>query len=235
MKKIIALLLGVILLLGTPIYSDTNQPIRVMVNDDVLVFDVNPTVIEGRTVVPVGEIFKALGLKVEWDSTTRTVTGSNKAVIIKLQLDKTLATVNGNPVVLDVPATVVSGRTMVPAKFVAEATGASVGWNEKTRTVTVDSRSTSNEVSTTYRSLVVDGGDLSGNREANVVVNIGFGNRAYFSYTNAYGQVVKVTAKEIIPQDDATEPTLSNGRYYADEANVPGVENPTLDKGHIIM
>jgi len=45
---------------------------------------------------------------------------------------------------------------------------------------------------------------------------------------------VKVVAKEIILQDDNTEPIKSNGRYYNDEANVPGCERSDLDQGHII-
>lgn len=236
MKKFIVLLLGFIITFGHPSYLDTNYPISVIVNHDILVFDVNPTVIEGRTVVPVGVIFNALGFEVDWDESTRTVTGSNKSVIIKLQLDQTRATVNGKPVVLDVPATVISGRTMVPVKFVAEATGALVEWNNNTRTITINSMTAYdvNSEMTDYRPITVDGGDLSGDREANVVVDIGFGDRKYYSYTNEYGQVIKVTAEEIIPQDESIEPILSNGRYYADEANVPGVESPTLDKGHII-
>ncbi|SIT00681.1 hypothetical protein SAMN05421758_1233 [Salimicrobium salexigens] len=45
---------------------------------------------------------------------------------------------------------------------------------------------------------------------------------------------MKVIAEEIIPQDDASEPVLSNGRYFWDEAKVPGVESDTLDEGHVI-
>ncbi len=82
--------------------------------------------------------------------------------------------------------------------------------------------------------LVVDGGDLSGDREPNVVVDIGFGERDYYAFTNEYGQLVKVVADEIILQDDAHEPVLSTGRYYRDEAKVPGVESPVLDEGHVI-
>lgn len=85
-----------------------------------------------------------------------------------------------------------------------------------------------------YRLIEVDGGDQSGHREPNVVVDIGFGDREYYAYTNEYGQLVKVTAKKIILQDESTEPVLSNGRYYSDEAKVPGVESPTLDEGHVI-
>ena len=85
-----------------------------------------------------------------------------------------------------------------------------------------------------YKLIVVDGGDQSGDREANVVVDIGFGDREYFAFTNDYGQLVKVIAKEIIIQDDSTEDVLDNGRYYWDEAKVPGVESSTLDEGHVI-
>lgn len=85
-----------------------------------------------------------------------------------------------------------------------------------------------------YKLIVVDGGNLSGHREPNVVVDIGFGDREYYAFTNEYGQLVKVIAKEIILQDDLTEPVNSSGRYYQDEAKVPGVESRTLDEGHVI-
>ncbi|WP_064094132.1 DNA/RNA non-specific endonuclease [Rossellomorea aquimaris] len=82
--------------------------------------------------------------------------------------------------------------------------------------------------------LEVDGGDLSGYRQPNVVVDIGFGDREYWAFTNEYGQLVRVIADEIILQNDRTEPVLSSGRYYSDEAKVPGVESAVLDEGHII-
>ncbi len=85
-----------------------------------------------------------------------------------------------------------------------------------------------------YKLIEVDGGDQSGHREPNVVVDIGFGDREYYAYTNEHGQLIKVTAKEIILQDEDKEDVLSTGRYYYDEAKVPGVESKTLDEGHVI-
>jgi hypothetical protein len=70
--------------------------------------------------------------------------------------------------------------------------------------------------------------------EPNVVVDIGFGDRQYWAFTNEYGQLVRVIADNIIIQDDSTEPVLSSGRYYSDEAKVLGVESDILDEGHII-
>ncbi|MEH7130560.1 DNA/RNA non-specific endonuclease [Neobacillus drentensis] len=91
-----------------------------------------------------------------------------------------------------------------------------------------------NELFSGYKLIEVDGGDLSGNRGPNVVVDIGYGGREYWAFTNEYGQLVRVIADEIILQDDSNEPVLSTGRYYSDEAKVPGVESDALDEGHII-
>ena len=85
-----------------------------------------------------------------------------------------------------------------------------------------------------YALIEVYGGDLSGYRAANVVVDIGFGDREYWAYTNEHGQLVRVVAAEIILQDNATEPVNSDGRYYDDEAKVPGTENSNFDEGHVI-
>jgi hypothetical protein len=85
-----------------------------------------------------------------------------------------------------------------------------------------------------YTLIVVDGGDMSGNRKANVRVDVGFGDREYWAFTNEYGQLIRVEAKNITLQNSKTDHVLSSGRYYSDEANVPGTESPTLDKGHVI-
>ncbi len=90
------------------------------------------------------------------------------------------------------------------------------------------------EVFEGYKIIEVDGGDLSGYREPNVAVDIGFGDREYWAFTNEYGQLIRVTAKKIILQDDQNEPVISDGRYYNDEAKVPGTESDTLDEGHVI-
>ena len=84
-----------------------------------------------------------------------------------------------------------------------------------------------------YKKITVDGGDLSGHREPNVAVDIGFGDREYWGFTNEYGQLVRVIAKKITLQKDSE---LKDGkdRYYDDEAKVPGVEDSNFDEGHVI-
>ncbi|OXT15826.1 hypothetical protein B9K06_18765 [Bacillus sp. OG2] len=123
--------------------------------------------------------------------------------------------------------TVPQEETTVTVKPEAEKT-ASVPAGKETST------QSNNELFSGYKLIEVDGGDVSGYRESKVVVDIGYGDREYWAFTNEYGQLVRVIADEIILQDDSTEPVLSSGRYYSDEAKVPGVESDVLDEGHII-
>lgn len=85
-----------------------------------------------------------------------------------------------------------------------------------------------------HREIKVDGGDTNPNREKNVKVNIGFGDRVYWAFTNEHGQLIAVVAEQIIVQDDDTEPVKSSGRYYDRMANVPGTESSEYDRGHVV-
>jgi phage baseplate assembly protein gpV len=100
------------------------------------------TVLNGRTVVPARFIAENLGATVAWNESTRMVTVTRESTTIEIIIDNTTARVNGANVTLDQPATVLNGRTMVPARFIAENLGATVGWDGDTRTVTITSNST---------------------------------------------------------------------------------------------
>ena len=56
-------------------------------------------------------------------------------------------------------------------------------------------RANTEDIFAGYKLIQVDGGNLSGHREPNVVVDIGFGDREYWAFTNEFGQLVKVVAK----------------------------------------
>ena len=99
----------------------------------------------------------------------------------------------------------------------------------------VDISELHDEILRDHKVLMVEGGDLSGDRESNVIVDIGFGSREYYGVTNAFGQLVEVFAEQLILQNEVLEKVTSEGRYYADEAKVPGTERSDLDEGHVIM
>jgi len=86
----------------------------------------------------------------------------------------------------------------------------------------------------TYKIIQVDGGDISGIRQPNVAVDVGYGDRLYWALTNEHSQLVYVIADKVVLQDERTEQVTSDGRYYNDEAKVPGTERSDLDEGHVI-
>lgn len=113
----------------------------VSVDSRTLVFDVPPVTQDGRTLVPLRTIFEALGASVEWDANTRTVVATKGPTAIKLTIGSKTAYVSGQPILLDVPGTVVGGRTLVPLRFVGEGLGADVVYHANTNTVSIQSGS----------------------------------------------------------------------------------------------
>ena len=99
--------------------------------------DTPPQIIDGRTLVPLRAIFEHLDATVDWDGTTRTVTAFRDDTTISIQIDNSVALVNGEEVKLDVPAKIINSRTMVPARFVSEALGCKVTWHAKSSTAAV--------------------------------------------------------------------------------------------------
>ena len=117
-------------------YSQPNG-ITVILNGKKLEFDVEPTLINDRTMVPMRVIFEALGAKVDWDGTTQTAIGVTKNTTIKITIGKDYLLKNDNIVVLDSPAVVISGRTLVPVRAIAESFDCVVNWYGETQVVEI--------------------------------------------------------------------------------------------------
>ena len=140
MKKFLAVVLSVMMVLSvvTPVMADGD--ISVLLNGEKLSFDVPPTEINGRVLVPVRVIFEALGATVDWDDATQTVLARKGETIVVLQLDNTLMMVNETQVTLDVAATEIGGRTLVPVRAISEAFGTKVDWDDSTQSVILGER-----------------------------------------------------------------------------------------------
>lgn len=123
-----------------PVTGSARSPgadLRILVNGTLLQPDVPPFIEQGRTQVPLRAVFQALGAEVEWDGATHTVTATRRGRQVVLTVGAPTARVDGQEVPLDVPARIVDNRTFVPLRFVAEALGASVGYDAAARTVLV--------------------------------------------------------------------------------------------------
>ena len=113
----------------------------VIVDGSEIETDSVPLLINDRTMVPLRSIFEALGAEIEWDDATSTVTAYKDGTTITLTIDSSVMYKSERGAVetiaLDSPAIIVNERTMVPARAVSEALGASVEWNERSATVTI--------------------------------------------------------------------------------------------------
>ena len=130
-----------ILLYNTPKAEITpvndNDLYKIFVNEVKVSFDVAPLNREGRLLVPFRAICEALGMTVDWNGEERKVTAKKGDALIEMIIDNPEVFVNGNKMTIDVAPTIYNSRTLVPLRFLAEATGYNVGWDGETMTVTI--------------------------------------------------------------------------------------------------
>jgi len=111
--------------------------IKVKIGGEPVNFDVQPQLINNRTMVPLRAIFEALGATVDWNGETQTVTSTKGDTTISLTINNPVMTVNGAEVTLDSPACLVDGRTLVPVRAISEAFNLPVEWVDSTKTVKI--------------------------------------------------------------------------------------------------
>ncbi len=119
------------------IVNKPQQPISVEVNGERLTFNQEPVIIGGRTLVPLRAIFVALGATVDWEQSTKTAIAKKGNDVIKISIGSNELYKSNTIKELDVPAKLINSNTMVPARAVSEAFGATVDWDGKTRTVKI--------------------------------------------------------------------------------------------------
>ena len=112
--------------------------ISIVVGGELLDLDVPPMITQGHTLIPLRAAFEALDADIEWDAAARTVSCVYEDISMRIVIDNNIAKINGVDVEMDVAATIVNGRTLVPIRFVAETLNAIVDWDEYSRTVFVD-------------------------------------------------------------------------------------------------
>ncbi len=133
MKKIISLI--IFLMFFQTVYAE--KEITVKINSEPVVFDVLPRIIDSRTMVPVRAIFEALGAQVQWDGETRTVTAQNGARIVSMTIGRNEIAVGNEIIVMDTVPIIIDNRTLIPARFAAEAFDSSVLWDGENKIVNI--------------------------------------------------------------------------------------------------
>jgi hypothetical protein len=109
--------------------------VGVTVNGDSVAFNPPPIVQGGRVFVPLRGVFERLGASVVYNDGNIDAQGSGRD--ISLHIDSTSATINGQPEILDVAPFIVGASTYVPLRFVSEALGASVNYDDSDSVVSI--------------------------------------------------------------------------------------------------
>jgi len=112
---------------------------EITVNNNSYTMDVAPFIDKnsGRTLVPIRFISEFLGFDVGWNEIIKTVTIKNSSKTILLTIGKKTALINGVEYELETPPVIINSRTFVPLRFIGEAFGYKVNWDEKTKSITI--------------------------------------------------------------------------------------------------
>lgn len=113
------------------------KDMKIIVQGKQLELDSCPIMKNGRTLVPVREIFEAMGATVDWNPEEQTCYATRKGKSVKLIIGSDIAWINDQEALLDEPATLYGGRTLVPLRFIGEAFDGVVDWDKEVMTVTI--------------------------------------------------------------------------------------------------
>jgi N-acetylmuramoyl-L-alanine amidase len=114
-------------------------PVSLMVDGETVESDVPPVIVKGRTLIPAKAVFEDMGAGVSWNEDARLVTITLGASEVMLTIDSKTAFVNGAQAVMDVPALIIDGRTMIPVSFVGKSLSCGIAWDDASRTVLISS------------------------------------------------------------------------------------------------
>ncbi len=104
-----------------------------------------PIIFNDRAVVPAREVFESLGAKVDWEASTQRVSVSLNTHKVEMTINDPIATVDNKKLQLEaapmIIATeidgVITGKTMVPIRFVGENLGMDVDFDESTGSIMI--------------------------------------------------------------------------------------------------
>lgn len=120
------------------------EPIRLFVNGEMITPDVEPVILDDRTMVPLRVVADHLGRHVLWDGDNRRVIisrsteGYNPLPSRALSNNSIIIMVDGKEIDSDVPPFIWEGRTMVPIRLIAEGLGMQVAWDPLLRQICID-------------------------------------------------------------------------------------------------
>ena len=141
MKKLctILLTLALTLSLSAPALALHEGEIGICLDGDTYYpTDLSVQVQNGRTMVPIRDLAEKLGADVEWVQESQQIVMTRAGSTVTMTLGETAADVDGTAVEMDAAPYAVEGRTLIPARYVAEFFGQKVTWDQEKQLVVVE-------------------------------------------------------------------------------------------------
>lgn len=139
LKKLLSIIIAATLMFLAAGQAFAENEIQVFIDGEKINFEEQPFIENGTTMVPFRPIFEKLGLDISWNGEAQTVFGINKRLWISLKVGNTSAVMNNQETKLSLAPSIVNGSTFVPLRFVGEATGKNVIWEDKTKSIYIHS------------------------------------------------------------------------------------------------
>jgi len=122
-----------LVLAAAPAYAAN---IQIKIDGVAVASDVEPEIVDNRTMVPVRVISENLGVSVNWAHPTVTFIKDNMKVV--LDVKRSTAVKNGETATVDVKPYIKNNRIMVPLRFIAETFGCDVSYEDCTVAVNTE-------------------------------------------------------------------------------------------------
>lgn len=138
MKKLITFISSAVLALGIGAVSASAQTPSINYNGEPQAIE-NIRNVDGRVQLPFRAVFEMMGATVDYEDATRKVTAKRDNTTVEFFANGTELTVTDENGTSTIPAEIgfdyERNRVMVPVRFVSNAMGSRVGWDDSTKTV----------------------------------------------------------------------------------------------------
>ncbi|WP_322905825.1 N-acetylmuramoyl-L-alanine amidase family protein [Paenibacillus campi] len=159
----------VLLLMVMPSVGHAAQQAHINLNGKAISMpdDVQIVSVKGSVMIPLRVVVEQLGYKVDWSGPSQTATISQGSNVVALVAGSTKATVNGKSFDLEAAPIIQHGTTLVPLRFLAENTGATVTWDNNSKTVLVTTKQSQSDSAGDKDGSSTNGSADSSDKDAN--------------------------------------------------------------------
>lgn len=126
------------------IFKQSSKVIKIFINNKIgylndkeIELETPPLIIKGRTMVPLRFVIESFGGDIFWNSEDKSIKIKFEEKEILMWINSNISYINDKKYILDVPPTIINGRTVVPIRFIAEALNSYVFWNSSNQMVTI--------------------------------------------------------------------------------------------------